>query len=93
MCVCSIVDVRVFFFSSYLRFNCLVYECFCFCYLVVFFFLLRCFREVNSTMMDLSTEERQGEGVAHALGVVKAYHMGDYCTFFRLYFDAPSMSS
>ncbi|CAM9860768.1 unnamed protein product, partial [Laminaria digitata] len=50
-------------------------------------------REVNSTMMDLSTEKRQGEGVAHALGVVKAYHMGDYCTFFRLYFDAPAMSS
>lgn len=59
-----------------------------------FVFLLISFvREVNSTMMDLSTEKRQGEGVAHALGVVKAYHMGDYCTFFRLYFDAPAMSS
>ena len=44
-------------------------------------------------MMDLSTEKRQGVGVAHALEVVKAYHMGDYCTFFRLYFDAPAMSS
>ncbi|CAM9776628.1 unnamed protein product [Hapterophycus canaliculatus] len=44
-------------------------------------------------MMDLSQEARKGEGVAHALGVVKAYHMGDYCTFFRLYFAAPSMSS
>lgn len=43
-------------------------------------------------MMDLSEEARKGEGVAHALGVVKAYHMGDYCTFFRLYFSAPSMS-
>lgn len=50
-------------------------------------------REVNATMMDLSEEARKGEGVAHALGVVKAYHMGDYCTFFRLYFAAPSMSS
>eukprot|EP00752_Nemacystus_decipiens_P007101 g6363.t1 len=49
-------------------------------------------REVNATMMDLSEEARKGEGVAHALGVVKAYHMGDYCTFFRLYFAAPSMS-
>ncbi|CAN0579070.1 unnamed protein product, partial [Ectocarpus sp. 12 AP-2014] len=50
-------------------------------------------REVNATMMDLSQEARQGEGVAHALGVVKSYHMGDYCTFFRLYFAAPAMSS
>lgn len=44
-------------------------------------------------MMGLSQLEREGSGVAHALGVVKAYHMGDYCNFFRLYFDAPDMSS
>lgn len=44
-------------------------------------------------MMGLSKEKRKGQGVAHALGVVKAYHMGDYCTFFRLYYAAPDMSS
>ncbi|CAM9487674.1 unnamed protein product [Ascophyllum nodosum] len=50
-------------------------------------------REVNATMMDLGQDQRKGQGVAHALGVVKAYHMGDYCTFFRLYYAAPDMSS
>lgn len=49
-------------------------------------------REVNATMMDLTASQRQGEGVAHALDVVKAYHMGDYCTFFRLYKNAPNMT-
>lgn len=43
-------------------------------------------------MMDLTASQRQGDGVAHALDVVKAYHMGDYCTFFRLYKNAPNMT-
>lgn len=44
-------------------------------------------------MADLTTIQRKGEGVAHALDVVKAYHMGDYCSFFRLYLNAPNMTS
>lgn len=49
-------------------------------------------REVNSTMMALTAAQRRGEGVAHALAVVKAYNLGDYCSFFRLYVDAPNMT-
>ncbi|KAJ1534426.1 hypothetical protein HK405_016100, partial [Cladochytrium tenue] len=43
-------------------------------------------------LAELTDNEKQGEGVRHALAVRAAVAAGDYFRFFRLYHAAPSMS-
>lgn len=47
---------------------------------------------VSSALALLPAPERGGPCAAHALAVVRAFLMDDYCAFFRLYRRAPAMS-
>ncbi|KAI8147788.1 SAC3/GANP/Nin1/mts3/eIF-3 p25 family-domain-containing protein [Fennellomyces sp. T-0311] len=60
-------------------------------YRILYFLHTQNWSDINSTMFDLTPEQKKNELVKHALNVRAALAMSNYHRFFKLYLAAPQM--